>query len=400
MSTKFWLNDFTQLINVNNFSLNGVTDDDKIIKILNIISFFVIISGLILTFKTKKKKFFIYSFLILCIITVIYLIKFPDNFTPILKKIPNKSNFSQLDPINTDLTNSYDSGVFLTKDVINNPSSLNNAIYINQALNFNKGDIIAFTANGVTTETNIISNIQYTTDTQTPVLVLLNPIKNNYSKYTTKILKVSDSTPNIIVPPDANNSIERANNTYGPSDPYSLSLENYPKFTDNIDRKDYNLELSTYGGLEPGQPPVYQYQGPPYGDLKCRTSNINNPMGTINVTEYDAPPTMYGTCNIADPGPDGKNMDNFMTTNQEATVSQRVDDLLFHKGNAQAQFSPMPVDTLPDNQEAFAHFCYRSQTNLVNPKYASIFVNDPEKYKLVAKLARATGTENGGGGGY
>jgi hypothetical protein len=88
-----------------------------------------------------------------------------------------------------------------------------------------------------------------------------------------------------------------------------------------------------------------------------------------------------------------------MTTNQEATVSQRVDDLLFHKGNAQTRFTPMPVDTLPNNQEAFAHFCYRNPTNLVNAKYASIFVNDPEKYKLVSKLARATGTENGGGGG-
>jgi len=34
---------------------------------------------------------------------------------------------------------------------------------------------------------------------------------------------------------------------------------------------------------------------------------------------------------------------------------------------------------------------------LVNPKYASVFVNDPKKFKLVSKLAKATGTENGGG---
>ena len=303
-------------------------------------------------------------------------------------------------PINTVLTNSYDAGVFLTKDVNNKPGMLNNVVHINQALNFNKGDIIAFSSNGVITETNIISDVQYTMDTQAPVLILLNPIKNNYSKNVVKILKVSDSTPNIITPPNGNESIQNAGTNNRPSDPYSISLENYPHFTDNIDRSDWNLDLSTYGGLEPGQPPVYQYQGPPYGDLKCRTSTVENPMGTINVTEYDATPTMFGTCNLADPGPDGKNMDSYMTTNQEATVSQRVDDLLFHRGNAQAQFSPMPVDTLPDQQEAFAHWCYRSPTNLVNPKYASIFVNEPEKYKLVAKLARATGTENGGGGGY
>jgi hypothetical protein len=88
-----------------------------------------------------------------------------------------------------------------------------------------------------------------------------------------------------------------------------------------------------------------------------------------------------------------------MTTNQEATVSQRVNDLLFHKGNSQSLYSPVPVDTLPNDQEAFSHFCYRNPTNLVNPKYASILLNDPEKLKLVTRLARATGTENGGGGG-
>jgi hypothetical protein len=34
---------------------------------------------------------------------------------------------------------------------------------------------------------------------------------------------------------------------------------------------------------------------------------------------------------------------------------------------------------------------------LVNPKYASVFVNDPKKFKLVSKLAKAQGNENGGG---
>jgi hypothetical protein len=121
-------------------------------------------------------------------------------------------------------------------------------------------------------------------------------------------------------------------------------------------------------------------------------------MGTINVTEYDAPPTMYGTCNVAEMK-NGKYNDQIMTENQEATVSQRVDDLLFHRGNSQVMFSPVPIDTNPDNSIAFANFCYNSPTNLVNAKYASIFVNDPEKYKLVSKLAKATGTENGGGGG-
>ena len=141
---------------------------------------------------------------------------------------------------------------------------------------------------------------------------------------------------------------------------------------------------------------TFKYQGPPYGDLNCRQSDTNNPMGTINVTEYDNYPTMYGTCNVGNTV-DGKPNDKIMTENQEATVSQRVDDLLFHKGNSQASFTPMPVDTLPNNQEAFANFCYRSPTNLLNPKYGSIFVNDPEKLKLIMKLTKPTGTENGGG---
>jgi hypothetical protein len=112
---------------------------------------------------------------------------------------------------------------------------------------------------------------------------------------------------------------------------------------------------------------------------------------------------MYGTCNVGDLNitDDGRVVDNdyLMTDNFEKTVSMRVDDLLFHKGNAQSRFSPNAVDTMPDNQEAFAHFCYRSPTNLINPKYASIFVNDPDKFKLITQLAKATGTENGGGGG-
>jgi hypothetical protein len=146
----------------------------------------------------------------------------------------------------------------------------------------------------------------------------------------------------------------------------------------------------------PGTNPTYDYQGQPYGSLKCRGSDINNPMGTINVTEYDSQPTMYGTCNVAETT-NGKYNDTLMTENQEATLSQSVNDLLFHKGNSQMVFSPMPSDTLPNNQNAFANWCYNTPSNGVNVKYASVFVNDPDKYKVVAGLAKATGTENGGG---
>ena len=95
------------------------------------------------------------------------------------------------------------------------------------ALNFNKGDIIALNSNGKILETNIVSDIQYTVDEHIPVIILLNNLKNSYSKYTTKILKVSDSSPNIFTPPDGNVSIGK--NTFN-SDPMVMATQNYPSF--------------------------------------------------------------------------------------------------------------------------------------------------------------------------
>jgi hypothetical protein len=297
------------------------------------------------------------------------------------------------------LSNSYDTGIYLVQSIQNDPSKLNNMIYPNNAFNLNRGDIIAFSVNGKIFETNIISDIQYTVDTNMPVVILTNNIKRDYSKFATKILKVSDTSPNIVAPPDGNVSVQQAGKIpNGMSDPQSMNVQNYPKFgLPNANRYDWNLELGTMGPN--GMPNNYQYQGQPYGNLKCRESTLQNPMGVLNIPEYDAPPTMFGTCNEAEMSSSGIENNTFMTENQEATVSQRVDDLLFHKGNSQWHYSPMPIDTLPNDQEGFAHFCYRNPTNLVNPKYATIFVNDPDKFKLISKLAKATGTENGGGGG-
>jgi hypothetical protein len=367
METKFWLDSFPELINTENFKIN---EGQKEIKLLNLAASFSIILGGIYYKKTNNKMIIIIALL------VIYL-------TTLLRPKGVKSSFTEV------LSNSYDTGVYLVKAANgNNVSGLNNMLYVNNALNFNKGDIIALSNGNGIQETNIIASVNYTTTDNIPVLILLNPLKNNYSKYSTKILKVADSTPNIITPTDPNFSIQQGSGV----DPMDMALQNYPKFTlPNLDRNDWNLENST---IVPGSPNMYQYQGQPYGNLKCRQSTEHNPMGTINVTEYSAPPTMYGTCNVQE-----NNNDTLMTRNQEATVSQRVDDLLFHKGNAQAQFSPMPSDTLPNDQEAFANWLYRSPTNLVNVKYASVFVNEPEKFKLVSKLARATGTEGRGPGG-
>jgi hypothetical protein len=371
MISEFWLDKLTELINIDNFNFLNDNIEQKKVKLLNLIASFSIIFGLIYYKKTKNKS---YVGLMVLALSLSVLLR------------PRKSNFSEV------LSNSYDTGVYLVRAVNgNNSSGLNNTLYINNALNFNPGDIIALSNGNNILESNIVSNIQYTTDDNTPVLVLLNPLKNNYSKYTTRILKVSDTSPNIMPPTDANISIQQSQ---GPkmTDPYSMAVENYPPFRlPNMDRNDWNLENST---IVQGSSNYYQYQGQPYGDLKCRSSTVSNPMGTINVMEYDNPPTMYGTCNVGEDNNDYK-----MTLNQEATVSQDVNGLLFHKNNSQTQFSPVPVDTLPNDQEAFAHWCYRNPTNLVNVKYGSIFVNEPEKFKLVTKLSKASGTEGRGPGG-
>ena len=388
---QFWLDNFVDLFSMDNFTfLNNEPKSENYIKVLNLIALISIIIGITMTVIKKSSIYFA--------ITVVVL-----SLTILIKSNISTSSFVPIpDPLNTKLSNSYDTGVFLVKAVKKNNDSLNNVIYVNSVLNFNKGDILALSVNGLIIETNIVTDIQYTnepgpTGSGIPVIVLLNNIKGEFSKYTTKILKVSDSSPNIISPPDGNMSIQAAGNyPNGMSDPMTLAVQNYPKSDlPNGNRYDWNLELATMGPN--GMPNSYQYQGQPYGNLKCRESDVQNPMGVINIPEYDAPPTMFGTCNEAELNSNGLQNNEVMTTNQEATVSQRVEDLLFHKGNSQWHYSPVPIDTIPNDQEGFANFCYRSPTNLVNPKYATIFVNDPDKFKLVTKLARATGTENGGG---
>lgn len=263
--------------------------------------------------------------------------------------------------------------IFLTE-----PASMgNNIINVNSSYNVGPGDII-----GLATTSDQADEINIVTTVDTNLIKLVNPLKKKYPAYT-KIFKVADSSPNIVSAPDGNVSASQTETLN--SDPMSMAVQNYPVSTLNSNRYDWNLELAT--GVN-GAPNTYEYQGQPYGDLKCRDSTVSNPVGTINVTEYDQKPTMFGICNSEE------NALNSVR-NQEATVSQRVNDLLFHKGNSQYLFTPTSVDTMPNDQEGFANWCYRSPTNLVNPKYGSIFVNDPEKLKLVMKLARATGTENG-----
>ena len=374
----FWLNNIQDLFSPKNFESANLTQQQKKVQILNIIALTALILSLYFSYRKKNSKYFAMGFGVMA-------------FTIVLNRQTNvnspRSGFTNIS--STILDTAFDTG----SRILENANKGTNLLYINQTTNINRNDVIALSINDKILETNIVSDIKSTTNNNLPVLMLVNPLKTNYPSGITKILKVSDSSPDIIPPPDGNVSIQRAGNT-GTSDPLQMAASRHPKFNlPNQNRYDWNLEQS---GMVPGGENNYVYQGQPYGNLTCRGSTQANPMGNINVTEYDQAPTMYGTCNVAETT-DGVYNDTLMTRNQESTVSQRVDDLLFHRGNSQMMFSPMPADTLPNNQNAFANWCYNTPANGVNVKYASIFVNDPEKYKLISRLAKATGTENGGG---
>jgi hypothetical protein len=364
---QFWLDNFIDLFSLENFDfLSKKEGSNNYIKVLNLVALVSIILGISISIKTKKPLYFGITIIILSITILIR---------------TNIENFSPIDIT----SNTYNTNIKLTRPLSTN-NYFKDRLYVNQAFNINKGDIISIENDEIANETHVVAGITNTSISNESVILLLNDIKNNFPISNTKIYKVSDSTPNIVSPPDGNRSIEDARNNLTPPEYRKRTLPDGSAY-------DWNLENST---LVAGSKPTYVYQGPEYGDLPRKFPTIQNPMGVIEIPDYDSPPTFYGTINVGD-FTDGVSNDKIMTDNQEATISMRVQDLLFHKGNSQWHYTPMPVDTLPDTQEAFAEFCYRSPTNLVNPKYASIFVNDPEKFKLVTKLAKATGTENGGG---
>ena len=381
---NFWLDDFTELFNIKNLDFTNM----ELVKLLNVVSILILVIGIVFTIKHKKKEYFAYSVLLLSLVIM---------FNSLVNTSSFKSRFAQ-EPVDSSRSLNFLLNSRLLSTARKNSSKLN----VDNILNINKGDIIQIT-NGLTkeSETHVVAGINES------IITLLDTLKSDYYVGNTELYKVSDSSPAIVSPPDANQSIQSSGN----QSPEQMALSRFPTARlPNGSRHDWNLELATYSAPPgspgtpgiPGSESTYQYQGQPYGNLKCRKSTPENPMGNLNVTEYSAPPTMYGTCNSTDlVNNDGEivNNDYLMTDNYEKGISMRVDDLLFHKGNSQSRFAPNAADTLPNNQEAFANFCYRNPSNFVNPKYASIFVNDPEKYKIISKLAKATGTENGGGGG-
>ena len=402
---KFWLDDFQELLNLDNFKFSDTT------SLFNVISIIVIIFSIYLTLKRKDIYCFGVGIIILNILIILNI-----NITKM------KSGFSNIEGVsggNGEMYYPY-SGISgssgntggalsttqvtgnlarellnpqpptfnsdkmtLIRNVVESPpgSGVYNKLIVNSFSNVYPGDIIRILDNlspGMS-ETNIVDSAN-TTDNLNYITVKKN-LSYQYQANQTTIYVVKSVEPQITVPPDPLLSIQTDQKNKIDLD-LNVSLGKKNTLGRDFDRKDYNLSIWNKN---------YQFQGPPNGPLTCRFPSKNNPMGVINIEEYNESPVMYGSCNISNKDV-RESMDSFV----EENVSQRISDILFHKGNSQNRFMPMPVDTLPDRQDQFAHFCYTNPTNLINPKYASIFVNDPDKFKLVTRLANATGTENGG----
>lgn len=329
---KFWLDDFKDIVSPDNFELNDRN------KVLNVISLFIIIVSLLVSLKTKNEFYFGAGFIILSILIIIHnkMQYFSENrYSSVFY---NNTN----DPGNV---SSSDTNTILTEDSVVNDSRVS----VNNIENLYPGDIVLL--NGPTNETNIIGSVNGVDNT----VIFRNAFKNNYPKGT-QLSVIKSVRPQIISQSDPNMSIEGSKGFTNP----------------------------------PNGKKEYSYYSPKVDNLSCRYPMQNNPMGNIGIEEYDERNKYYGSCN-ENPG-----NNESMTDLYESGVSQRINDVIYHRGNSQSRFTPTAVDTVPNAQDQFAMFCYQNPGNLVNPKYASVFVNDPEKFKLVASLAKATGTENGG----
>ena len=122
--TEFWLNNFMELFDIDNFNMSG-SKTDNYIKVLNVVALLTIVIGTVTIILTKQPFYFT---IVVLVLSLTILIK---------SNISTTSMFTPTDSIlNSRLSNSYDTGVYLIKAVNIDPNGLNNVIYVNTALNF------------------------------------------------------------------------------------------------------------------------------------------------------------------------------------------------------------------------------------------------------------------------
>ena len=102
--TQFWLNNFSELINMKNFSFMNTSlnsNSENHIKILNLVSILSIIIGLSLFFITKKP---IFIGMVIIVLSLTILIK---------SNLKVNSSFTKVNK----LSNAFNTGAYLIKNV-------------------------------------------------------------------------------------------------------------------------------------------------------------------------------------------------------------------------------------------------------------------------------------------
>lgn len=85
----------------------------------------------------------------------------------------------------------------------------------------------------------------------------------------------------------------------------------------------------------------------------CIPSTRNNPFGNVTQNEYIDNPTRPPAC-------DYEENKEAVEKNWGFNLYKDIDDAIWERNNSQRQWYPMPWTTIPNDQGAFANWCYRT----------------------------------------
>ncbi len=91
--------------------------------------------------------------------------------------------------------------------------------------------------------------------------------------------------------------------------------------------------------------------------IKCQRPTLNNPYMNVMLDDYIENPNRLEACSYEDPQIK-KETDEYFKKN----LFSDVDDI-YSKKNSQRQFYTTPITTIPNDQNAFAQWCYGKNSN-------------------------------------
>ena len=86
---------------------------------------------------------------------------------------------------------------------------------------------------------------------------------------------------------------------------------------------------------------------------KCKNSILKNPHMNVLISDYHDEPKRDSACD-----PNDENIKENINEYHNENLYKNIDDL-YDKKNSQRQFYTMPVTTIPNDQQAFAEWCYK-----------------------------------------